>query len=30
MIAVGDHSDLTGGGALHIFGKFDLAAIAQL
>jgi hypothetical protein len=29
VIAVGDHRDLTTGGALHIFGKLALAAIGQ-
>jgi hypothetical protein len=29
VIAVGDHRDLTTGGALHIFGKLELAAIGQ-
>jgi hypothetical protein len=28
--AVDDHHDLTSGGALHIFGKLELAAIGQL
>src|SRR5215216_780639 len=29
VIAVGDHCDLISGGALHIFGKLELAAIGQ-
>jgi hypothetical protein len=30
VIAVGDHRNLTSGGALHLFGKFELAAIGQI
>jgi hypothetical protein len=27
VIAVGDHRDLISGGALHLFGKLELAAV---
>ena len=29
VIAVGHHRDLTRGGALHIFGELELAAVGQ-
>jgi len=29
VIAVGDHRDLTPGGALHILGELELASIGQ-
>jgi len=29
VIAVGDYPDLPSGGLLHIFGKFELAAVGQ-